>query len=583
VSRVTSWRRLFLALAAALVLVVMVVFGYQAVRTVLALREAKNEAHQLSGELRRDDVVAVKKSLRTIEARSATARAQSDNYLWNTLARVPVLGDDVQAVQVMSRALNEASSQAYDPASTLLDAFQDDHLRHQDGTVDLAAVAGLQQPLQEMATALQGALDDMDGLESKHLLGPLHDVTTNVRRELESSLSVAEGGVHVARLVPPMMGGDGPRHYLLVVQNNAETRSTGGLPGSFIMLDVDHGKLTLGAQRAVDDFPELTSPVLPLTDEERALYGDNLGENIRDTNLTPDFPRAAQLMDAMQKRAFGTTIDGVVSIDPVALSSVLRATGPVKVGNDTFTARNVVHKLLNDVYKNYATRAEQDAYFNAAARGIFTDLITRNTEPMKLLRQLGRSTTQRRFLLWSAHPEEQQQIDGTAVSGALPRDTGSRPHVGLYLNDGTAAKIEYYLDYHTGIRSTSCTPDGSQDLQVGMVLSSSAPRYGYQLNRFITGTGAYAPRGMMRLNLRMYAPTGGKLTSLTANGRAVRITTREHDGRQVAVVTMLIRAHQEVRLSAEFRTRNGQKGDPVLDWTPGVRTRSSATTAGSAC
>ena len=88
---------------------------------------------------------------------------------------------------------------------------------------------------------------------------------------------------------------------------------------------------------------------------------------------------------------------------------------------------------------------------------------------------------------------------------------------------------------------------------------------------------------MMRLNLRIYAPTGGELTRLTANGRPVRIATADHDGRQVAIVTMFIRAHQEVRLSAEFRTRDGQRGDPVLDWTPGVRTRTSEVTAQSSC
>jgi hypothetical protein len=116
-----------------------------------------------------------------------------------------------------------------------------------------------------------------------------------------------------------------------------------------------------------------------------------------------------------------------------------------------------------------------------------------------------------------------------------------------------------------------------------MVLASSVPRRGYQLSRFIRGTGKYAPWGFMRLNLRLYAPTGGTITELTANGKQVRLATTEHNGRQVAVVTMLVRSHQEVRLSAELRTRDGQRGDPVLDWTPGVRTRSSTTTAASSC
>ena len=82
---------------------------------------------------------------------------------------------------------------------------------------------------------------------------------------------------------------------------------------------------------------------------ERALYGDNLGENIRDTNLTPDFPRAAALIDAMQKRAFGTDIDGVISVDPVVLSAVLRATGPVKVGDNLLNAHNIMPFLLKQV------------------------------------------------------------------------------------------------------------------------------------------------------------------------------------------------------------------------------------------
>ncbi len=38
------------------------------------------------------------------------------------------------------------------------------------------------------------------------------------------------------RLLPPMLGADGPREYLLLVQNNAEQRATGGIPGSVVQL-----------------------------------------------------------------------------------------------------------------------------------------------------------------------------------------------------------------------------------------------------------------------------------------------------------------------------------------------------------
>ena len=582
-SRVTSWRRLLVRVLAGLVVLVVLVFSYQAVRTLLALRQAKNEVHQLGGEVRRNDVSAVKQTLRAIESKSGTARGQSNNFLWDAAAKVPYFGNDVEAIQVMSRALNEASGRAYAPAISLLNTLQSQDLRDSSGKVNLAAVADMEQPLQQMSTALQGAVDQVDALDPGDLLGPLRDVTSNVQDQLDASLSAAKGGVTVARVLPAMMGADGPRRYLLVVQNNAETRSTGGLPGSLIMLRANDGKVALGAQRAVDDFDVLSKPALPLTAEERALYGDNLGENIRDTNLTPDWPRAASLMSALQKESFGTDVDGVISVDPVVLAAVLKATGPVTVAGEKFTAGNVVPKLMNQVYQRFDTRAQQDAYFDRAARGIFDNLITRDVRPLKLLRQLNKSAGQRRFLVWSAHPDEQAQLAGTVSSGELPRATGEDAHVGFYLNDGTAAKIEYYLDYTTGIRSAGCTGQGVQTLQAGMVLTSSAPRRGYQLSNYIVGTGKYAVKGTMRLNLRIYAPTGGELTRLLANGQPVRMATTEHDGRQVAIVTMRIRAHQEVRLQAEFKTRAGQRGDPVMDWTPGVRTRTSTATAASAC
>ena len=226
--RVTSWRRLLLGLVGGLLLLVVLVFSYQAVRTVLALRDATHQTHQLGGEVRRNDVAAVEQTLRTLRARSATAHRSSDNVLWSMAARVPLVGKNVAAVQLMARALDEVSSRAYTPAVKLLDNAQVDTLRAPDGQIDLAAVARLEQPLRRLSKALDGAAHDVDAIDAPRLLGPLRDVTLGVQDGFRSSVSATRGGVTVARLLPAMLGSEGPRHYLLVVQNNAEIRSTGG-------------------------------------------------------------------------------------------------------------------------------------------------------------------------------------------------------------------------------------------------------------------------------------------------------------------------------------------------------------------
>ncbi len=52
-------------------------------------------------------------------------------------------------------------------------------------------------------------------------------------------------GASAARLLPPMLGADGPRDYLVVFQNLAEPRATGGMFGSFAVVHTDQGKVTV--------------------------------------------------------------------------------------------------------------------------------------------------------------------------------------------------------------------------------------------------------------------------------------------------------------------------------------------------
>ncbi len=101
-----------------------------------------------------------------------------------------------------------------------------------------------------------------------------------------------------SQVLPGFLGGDGPRNYLLVFQNNAEIRATGGIPGSWAELHADDGKLEIVRQGTGGEFGRRDTPVLPLSDGELAVYSDLLGVYFQDATFTPDFPRAAQLMSA---------------------------------------------------------------------------------------------------------------------------------------------------------------------------------------------------------------------------------------------------------------------------------------------
>src|SRR4028118_1271700 len=71
-------------------------------------------------------------------------------------------------------------------------------------------------------------------------------------RELEAKLldvtSVTDRASKAAELLPPMLGAGGKRTYLVLFQNTAEIRATGGIPGSVATLTADKGALSLKSE-----------------------------------------------------------------------------------------------------------------------------------------------------------------------------------------------------------------------------------------------------------------------------------------------------------------------------------------------
>ena len=443
-------------------------------------------------------------------------------------------------------------------------------------------LASLRDPVRQASQGTSRARSEVAGVRPAGLVGPLAGPVGDLQRQV-GELDRALGGADSAlELLPAMLGGDGRRDYLLVVQNNAEVRSTGGLPGSLSVLTADEGRVELGKQGNASLFGLSAEPVAPLTGDEVDLYGRNVALDLRDTNLLPDFPRAASLMARFPAQV-GQRVDGVVSIDPVTLAEVLRATGPVDAGGVRLDSENALAKLLNEPYLRLRTNEQQDAYFARVSRGILDALLSGQGDQLELVEVLGSAVQQRRFLVWSADESEQRRLQDAPIAAALPRDDGTSPAVGLYLNDSTRAKIQYYLRYDADVRSRGCTADGRQRVLVEMDLRSSVPTPVSQLTQFVTGDGTYARKGDDAMNLRLYAPTAGRLEALTVDGEPARIKVGQDRGRQVSVLPLLLRPGGSTTVRALFETRPGQTGDPEVQWTPSMAWGASSATARSPC
>jgi hypothetical protein len=580
-------RRVVLRVAGVLALVVAIVglvLAYEAFQARGALTRAEDQVRDLRNHVADGDVDAARSDLAELKDSTREAESHTDGPLWAAAARSPLGGPNFAAVQDVSRVLHQIADDGLSPLVDIADQLDADAFSPRGGRVDIEPIRALSPGLQKADQALTRGFRELLEIEADELVGPLQGPVTEIQTKVADAHETVGAGAKAARLIPGMLGGSGGRTYILAFQNNAEIRSTGGLPGAYAVLKAKDGRIRLGRQGTGSSFQFFESLPIRTTQDEKRLYSILLTGYWGDTTLTPDFPRSAEIMRAMLRQDRKQKADGVISLDPVALSYILEATGPVKLADGTsLTSDNAVKRLLNDVYLEIPENAAQDAYYADAASRVFAAIVSGSGGSKALLESLAKAVDENRILIESTRDAEQRVLESTPIAGALPTDEGSTPHLGIYYNDATEAKLEYYLRKETTVRATKCTRDGAQSLSTTTVLESVAPKKARSLPKSILGPGDREKPGYFRMILTHYAPHGGLLTHLEVDGEEELMNRAEHNGLNVVSHSILLAPGQKATVKTSMFTGKDQRDDAVFRTTPGIEATPNNVTVPSAC
>ncbi|YCK83047.1 DUF4012 domain-containing protein [Arthrobacter sp. D3-18] len=418
----------------------------------------------------------------------------------------------------------------------------------------------------------------MHSIDSDALLPQVSGPLVQARNELSELSGDLESAADAASVAPSMLGADGPRRYLLLVQNNAESRATGGIPGALAVLSVNKGNLKLEAQTSATALGAFVPPIA-IDAEQRAIYTARVGRFMQDVNLTPDFATTASTAHAMWEKSMGERLDGVVSLDPVALSFILDATGPVKITDPTvqqigsglpgeLTGKNVVQTLLSDAYAQIDEPKLQDAYFAGAAKEIFGAVSSGKTDPKKLMDALTKGAKERRLLLWSAAAEEQSIIGQYSLSGMVSGIAVSPAQFGIYFNDGTGAKMDYWIKRSVQVVK-DCTRDGYREIAVRVTSTNTAPTdAASSLPPYVTGGGVFGvPPGTVQTNVVAYGPAQSNIDTVVKDGEKIPFAAQRHGQRSVGTSTIQLAPGASTSLEFNFG-HIVQHAQPELVVTP---------------
>ncbi len=264
---------------------------------------------------------------------------------------------------------------------------------------------------------LQAAQDASNVLSTRWLIGS----ATRMKAELDDKLNTAMDDVRKAQqlttVFPAIMGapGEAPKRYLLVQQDNFESRPAGGLMATYGVLETTHDTLKVAEyERAPIALPiGLIAPGIP----PWPLNGIDPTLRFWDAGWWPDFPETTGVLSQIWNLNGKAPVDGYISIDPVAIQYMLEQLGPLDLPDfgEVVTADNLPELVLHyyDVDKNVA-------FLKSLAANFFERLVQSDpSEWFQLGSAFGQSLTEKHMLLYFHDPQVEDTFAAFDWSGQV--------------------------------------------------------------------------------------------------------------------------------------------------------------------
>lgn len=557
-TRKRIYKRWWFWVSIALVLLVLASLAAWIGTRALAAKGELEEAQRLIGTMKTQatslDIQGATTTFDSVDKHTGKAVELTSDPVWIAAESLPWAGSNLKAVRELAAVTDSVVTDVVAPLIGVAKGVDPATLAPKDGAIDLQpfvdaapavalANAGLSESL-AAANAIQtdGTIDQIVAAKEQitSLLSPLVPVLAQLN--------------DVVPLLAPALGSDAPRTYVIMFQNPAESRALGGTALSFAVLKMDAGRIELQTTVSAgsNNFRSYDQSVVPVPDGVQELFGGSYARFIANVTERPSFTAAAEIAQEMWFREFGYRVDGIISIDPVALSYILGATDPITLSTgDILTKDSLVPLLLNGVYQRYNSsnlerdNAAQDLVYGEAVSATFGRLTAGPLDPMALVNGLMQGWSEHRVLYWSAHPEEQVQLAVIGLNGEPPVSDESVERIGVYFQDNVGSKMNYYLQQTVHLAQNSCRTDGRESYRVTVDLANTIdPKSAKSLSASIVGwwQTEKIKRGDQRMYVMLYAPPGATIASRAINGAAIPVDANHDVAYPVSKTVVLVPA-----------------------------------------
>jgi len=305
-----------------------------------------------------------------------------------------------------------------------------------------------------------------------------------------------------------LLGTDRPRTILLLFQNPAEIRPTGGFVGSYGILRLERGKI---AEFLVDDIynpdGQLRIKVLP----PRPLRRITPVWGARDANWFFDFPLSAKKVAQFLEATTGRHFDTVIALNPIVVSELIDLVGPIDMPEyeTTVTGSNFWE------WAQYQTRAGEDRQ-KGEPKKFLTILGPRlldkfrgisSAELMSLQGIFDRGFADKDIMMWSEDPVIEKIMKEREWDGGIKKNDSNQDYLAVALSNIGGGKADYVTTQKYDLQ-TEVQPNGDiiNTLKITRAHNGQNAKYSWWRAQNVDYIKVYVPLGATLQNVTGASP-----------------------------------------------------------------------------
>ena len=335
------------------------------------------------------------------------------------LRGVPWLGRQLDAAEDLATIGVEGSSAGASAAELLSQAGK------VSGDDRLTQMVQLARPhLDAALVSLVAVAEHSESLTTDELVPQLAAAVTEVKKELAPLQVILQRSQSLLDLERYLFGTQ--HRFLVLSQNSAQLRPTGGFPGTYGLVEFGPEGFDLTEFADVYTLPRDTLD-LPIPDGGQV---NNRHFFLRNANAWMDFPTSSAVMMQLWESMKEPEVDGIIAIDIPTIRDLLKVFGPISVpeSDRPLTARNVLEQLSYVVEIEHSGKGYRDRK-NAVvslAKAVVERITNLSEEEfLPTMESLAKSANEKHLQLWFNDPDAQADIVGIGWAGAIdpPADT----------------------------------------------------------------------------------------------------------------------------------------------------------------